>query len=178
MIIKRYPNRKLYNTAASQYITLEEIAELLRGGKEVSVVDSATGEDLTAQVLSQVITGQEKKRRGYIPGPVLAGLVQAGDVTLDVMRRAMLLPLDLFRHVDEEIKRRVEVLVKQGDLTEAEGMLWLERLLTLSPRKATDLAIEREIRRIMADQGVPTPEEFQHLANQVDELADKLDEII
>jgi polyhydroxyalkanoate synthesis repressor PhaR len=177
MIIKRYPNRKLYNTAASQYITLDEIAELLRGGKEVSVVDSATGEDMTAQVLSQVIAGQEKRRGGYIPGPVLAGLVQAGDATLDVMRRAMLLPLDLFRHVDEEIQRRIEALVKQGDLTQAEGMLWLERLLTLSPRKATDLAIEREIRRIMADQGVPTHDEFQHLVEQVDALADKLDEL-
>jgi len=177
MIIKRYPNRKLYNTAASQYITLDEIAELLRGGKEVSVVDSANGEDMTAQVLSQVIAGQEKRRGGYIPGPVLAGLVQAGDATLDVMRRAMLLPLDLFRHVDEEIQRRIEALVKQGDLTQAEGMLWLERLLTLSPRKATDLAIEREIRRIMADQGVPTHDEFQHLVEQVDALADKLDEL-
>jgi polyhydroxyalkanoate synthesis repressor PhaR len=177
MIIKRYPNRKLYNTAASQYITLEEIAELLRGGKEVSVVDSATGEDMTAQVLSQVIAGQERRRGGYIPGSVLAGLVQAGDATLDVMRRAMLLPLDLFRHVDEEIQRRIEALVKQGDLTEAEGMLWLERLLTLSPRKATDLAIEREIRRIMADQGLATHEEFQRLVEQVDALADKLDEL-
>jgi len=177
MIIKRYPNRKLYNTAASQYITLEEIAELLRGGKEVNVVDSTSGEDLTAQVLSQVIAGQEKRRGGSIPGPVLAGLVQAGDATLDVMRRAMLLPLDLFRHVDEEIQRRIETLVKQGVLTEAEGLQWLDRLLALSPRKATDLAIEREIRRTMVEQGLPTHEEFQRLVEQVDRLANKLDEI-
>ena len=142
------------------------------------MVDSATGEDLTAQVLSQVIAGQEKRRGGYIPGPVLAGLVQAGDATLDVMRRAMLLPLDLFRHVDEEIQRRIEALVKQGDLTEAEGMQWLERLLALSPRKATDLAIEREIRKIMAEQDAPTHEDFQRLAEQVDALATKLDEIV
>jgi polyhydroxyalkanoate synthesis repressor PhaR len=176
MIIKRYPNRKLYNTAASQYITQEEIAELLRGGNEVSVVDSVTGEDLTAQVLSQVIAGQEKRRGGHIPGPVLAGLVQAGDATLDIMRRAMLLPLDLFRHVDEEIQRRVEALIKQGDLTEAEGRLWLERLLALSPRKATDLVVEREIRQVMVDQGVPTHDEFQHLVEQVNALANKMDE--
>jgi polyhydroxyalkanoate synthesis regulator phasin len=109
---------------------------------------------------------------------VLAGLVQAGDATLDVMRRAMLLPLDLFRHVDEEIQRRIEALVKQGDLTKAEGMQWLERLLALSPRKATDLAIEREIRRTMVDQGVPTHDEFQCLVDRVDALANKLDELV
>lgn len=175
MIIKRYPNRKLYNTAASAYINLQGIAALLRAEKDIKVVDSVTGEDITAQVLSQVIAGQEKSRGRIIPGPVLAGLVQAGDATLDAMRRAMLLPLDLFRRVDEEIQRRIEALVDQGDLSEAEGKLWLDRLLALSPRKAADLAIEREIRRIMAEQGVPTQAEFRRLAEQVDALTHLLE---
>ena len=48
MLIKRYPNRKLYDTAARRYITLEGVAELLRRDEEVHVVDYATGEDLTA----------------------------------------------------------------------------------------------------------------------------------
>ena len=48
IIVKRYPNRKLYNTSAKQYITLEGVAQLIRDGEEVQIVDHATGEDLTA----------------------------------------------------------------------------------------------------------------------------------
>jgi polyhydroxyalkanoate synthesis regulator protein len=141
------------------------------------VVDYATGEDLTNQVLSQVIAEQEKKRGGFIPRPVLAGLIQAGGATLDVMRRAMLLPLDLLSHADEEIQRRIEILIQQGELTEAEGMHWLERLLAVSPRLATEAVIEKEIRKVMDEQDVPTHEEFERLLEQVDGLAAKLDEI-
>ena len=51
-LIKRYPNRKLYDTEAKQYVTLEQIAELIRSGKDVQVIDHESGEDLTALTLS------------------------------------------------------------------------------------------------------------------------------
>jgi polyhydroxyalkanoate synthesis repressor PhaR len=177
MLIKRYPNRKLYDTAARRYITLEGVAELLRRDEEVHVVDYATGEDLTAQVLSQIIAGQEKKRSGFVPRPVLAGLIQAGGATLDVMRRVMLMPLDLIVHVDEEIQRRVETLVQRGELTEAEGIHWLERLLSASPREDMDTVITRELGKMMAEQGIPSRDEFQQLLEQVNSLSDKLDRL-
>ena len=60
--IKRYPNRKLYNTEAKQYITLEGVADLIRQGAEIQVVDHASGEDLTALTLTQITLEQEKKR--------------------------------------------------------------------------------------------------------------------
>ena len=57
--IKRYPNRKLYDTEKKRYITLKGIADLIRQGKELRVVDNATGQDLTTVTLSQVIFDQE-----------------------------------------------------------------------------------------------------------------------
>ncbi|MGD8806379.1 MAG: polyhydroxyalkanoate synthesis regulator DNA-binding domain-containing protein, partial [Chloroflexota bacterium] len=60
ILIKRYPNRKLYNTEAKQYVTLEGIAELIRQGQEVQITDHQTGEDLTAVTLTQIIFEQEK----------------------------------------------------------------------------------------------------------------------
>ena len=59
-IIKRYPNRKLYDTAAKQYVSLDGIAAMIRRGDEVQVVDHATGEDLTTLTLTQIIVEQEK----------------------------------------------------------------------------------------------------------------------
>jgi polyhydroxyalkanoate synthesis repressor PhaR len=82
-VIKRYPNRKLYDTAARQYIALDGVAALIRAGAEVQVVDHATGEDLTALILMQIIVEQEKRQRGFLPQTLLAGLVQAGDLAED-----------------------------------------------------------------------------------------------
>ncbi len=62
-VIKRYPNRKLYDTEGKQYISLERIAGLIRGGEDIHVVDHATHEDLTTVTLTQVIFEQEKRQR-------------------------------------------------------------------------------------------------------------------
>ena len=63
IVIKKYSNRKLYDSSRSRYITLEEIAGLIRGGKQVKVVDSASQEDLTTVTLAQIIFEEEKKRK-------------------------------------------------------------------------------------------------------------------
>lgn len=76
--IKRYPNRKLYDTDQSRYITLEEIANYLRSGGEVRVVDSRTGEDLTAVTLAQVLVGEEKRSRPSVPIQRFIDLLQSG----------------------------------------------------------------------------------------------------
>jgi polyhydroxyalkanoate synthesis repressor PhaR len=76
--IKRYPNRKLYDTERSRYITLDEIGVFLRSGGEVQVVDSRTGEDITAVTLAQVLLGEEKKSRPAVPIQRLIGLLQTG----------------------------------------------------------------------------------------------------
>ena len=66
-VIKRYPNRKLYDTTAKQYVSLEGIADLVRQGAEVQVVDHATGEDLTTLTLTQIIVEQERLQSGFLP---------------------------------------------------------------------------------------------------------------
>jgi polyhydroxyalkanoate synthesis repressor PhaR len=81
VLIKRYPNRKLYNMQSRGYVRLESVADLIRQGHEIQVIDHASGEDLTAVILSQIILEQEKKQAGSAPRAVLAGLVQAGGQT-------------------------------------------------------------------------------------------------
>ena len=71
--IKRYPNRKLYDKEEKRYITLSEISELIRAGREIQVIDHSTGEDITTVVLTQIILEQEKKQTGFVPRSVLTG---------------------------------------------------------------------------------------------------------
>jgi polyhydroxyalkanoate synthesis repressor PhaR len=79
IIIKRYQNRKLYDTSAKRYITLDGIAQLIRQGNNVQIIDNVTEEDLTNVTLMQIIMEQEKKKSGFLPLSILVGLIQAGE---------------------------------------------------------------------------------------------------
>src|SRR5262249_11748109 len=61
-VIKRYTNRKLYDTVESRYVTLDEIAQMIKGGAEVKIIDNRSKEDLTSVTLAQIIFEEEKKR--------------------------------------------------------------------------------------------------------------------
>jgi polyhydroxyalkanoate synthesis repressor PhaR len=170
-VIKRYPNRKLYDTATKRYITLEEIASLIRQGQEVVVIDHASGEDLTAITLSQVILEQERKQEGFVPRAVLAGLVRAGGDTVATLRRALAAPLNLARQVDEEIERRLSALVREGELPAEEEGRWRDRLLgrSLPPAEGQGL------RRLLESGGMATRDDIEQLLHELDSLAAQID---
>jgi len=79
VIIKKYGNRRLYDTSTSQYINLEEIATLIRNGKEVRVVDAKTGQDLTRVTLTQIIVEDAKGGPTGLPLELLRQLIVASD---------------------------------------------------------------------------------------------------
>lgn len=177
-IIKRYPNRKLYDTNAKQYITLDGIADLIRMGEEVHVVDYASGEDLTALTLTQVIMELEKKQSGFLPRSVLAGLIQAGGNSFGALQRRMAASLNFWHNIDEEIKRRVQNLVAEGELSEQEANFFLEKLLTQARDPSTELTInEAEFQRALDQRNVPHREDLQSILEQLEALSEKLDEI-
>ena len=76
-VIKRYTNRKLYDTVESRYVTLEEIGEMVRGGTELRIIDNRTKEDITSVTLAQIIF-EEEKREGQMPLGVLRKIIQGG----------------------------------------------------------------------------------------------------
>jgi polyhydroxyalkanoate synthesis repressor PhaR len=79
-VIKRYTNRKLYDTVESRYVTLDEIASMVRAGAEVKVIDNRTREDLTSITLAQIIFEQEKKSSQTSLTTLLGLIRQGGDI--------------------------------------------------------------------------------------------------
>ena len=75
IVIKKYANRRLYNTDTSTYITLEELCVLVKQGAEFTVIDAKTEEDLTRQVLVQIIFEQESKKTSLLPESFLRGII-------------------------------------------------------------------------------------------------------
>ena len=81
--IKRYENRKLYDTETSEYVSLSDITDLVRSGETVEVVDNATGRDITAQTLTQIILEEGKSGRAIISSDLLHALLRRSEEVLD-----------------------------------------------------------------------------------------------
>jgi len=118
-LIKKYANRKLYDTRTSSYVTLEGIAGLVRDGHEIKDVDRETGQDLTQVTLSQIVLSEEKRGPArHIDG---GAIQERGQALLDYVRKTLNVPSDLVNQMER----------RRGDL---EGLV--------------DDAIERALRRL------------------------------
>ena len=81
-VIKRYANRKLYDTQRSRYVTLDQISEMIRDGEDVQILDNNTKEDLTSITLAQIIFEEEKKQKSFLPLQAMRHLIQSGGESL------------------------------------------------------------------------------------------------
>lgn len=177
-IIKRYPNRKLYDTEAKRYITLDGIASLIRAGEEVTIIDFKSDEDLTAVTLTQIIFEQEKKQGGFLPKSVLTGLVRTGGDTINSLRRGLSVPLDLVKQVDSEIERRLQVLISKGELAREEGVRLRSKLLSFSGQQSEEILEDEEMQILLSQRDIPTRDEIDHLNQQIQTLTAQLDGLL
>lgn len=98
LVIKRYASRRLYNPESSDYVTLKDIAKLIRDGRDVSIVDLKTGEDLTRQYLIQIIAEQESQGVGVLPVNLLTEAVRSyNDQAYNVFPKFLESSLEAFR---------------------------------------------------------------------------------
>ena len=104
-VIKRYSNRKLYDTQESRYVTLEEIEEMIRDGKEISVVDASTGDDLTSVTLAQIILENERNHRAALPSGFLHQLIKHGQAWQDFVAKSMKASLEGIVSSQREVDR-------------------------------------------------------------------------
>jgi polyhydroxyalkanoate synthesis repressor PhaR len=99
-LIKKYANRKLYDTRTSRYITLEGIAQLVRDGHEIKVVDRDSGNDLTHVTLSQIVLSEEKRGPARLVDAGGEMLHDRGQALLDYVKKTLNVPADLRNQVE------------------------------------------------------------------------------
>ena len=121
VVVKKYGNRRLYDTESSRYITLDDMAGLLRSGRDVRVIDAKTKADLTKSVLLQIITEQEKEH-DLLPISFLKKVIRHGDATLrESMRRYLSVSLDAFLDAQKDFEQRYRTFA--GSLVNP--MMWM-----------------------------------------------------
>lgn len=174
-VIKRYANRKLYDTQAKRYVTLDAIAEMIRRGADVHVLDHASGDDITAQVQAQIIFEQEKRSGGLLPRTLFTDLIQTGSEKLNELRQA-LTPALAGPVVDAEIERRLARLVERGDLTEKEARRLLE-LLTAADATQPGFT-DADVERVILERSLPSRKDLDRITRRIDTLQAELDQLL
>lgn len=165
-LIKRYTNRKLYDTERSCYVTLDEIAQMVRDGEEVTIIDNRSGEDLTTVTLAQIVYEAEKKDRKLLPLQSLRLIIQSPSDFLARISR----PVQEFR---EETQQRVLGLRRKAEETQEEKLVqpvreFLEQVQSTIDELGTSLD-QRLKDSVDALTHVPD------LAEEVESINDRLD---
>jgi polyhydroxyalkanoate synthesis repressor PhaR len=148
-VIKRYGNRKLYDTAARRYVALPELARLVAGGAELRVLDQRSGEDVTALVLAQLVLEQVRERSARIPGQLLARLVRLGAAPAAAWREWA--PQPLGTRVREEAERIVAGLVARGRLSLDEAVSLRQEIASAGQALVSEAqrGFEQRLERLM-----------------------------
>jgi polyhydroxyalkanoate synthesis repressor PhaR len=138
VVVKKYANRRLYNTEASSYVTLDDLAAMVRQGRDFVVYDAKSGEDITRSVLTQIIVEQEAKGENLLPIPFLRTLIgYYGDGMQTMVPRYLEFTMAAFARQQEQLRRGMETamggFLPFGDLSEVgkQNMAMMERAMSL-----------------------------------------------
>lgn len=123
ILIKKYPNRRLYNTETSGYITVKDVAELIKLGNRIEVRDVNNGNDVTALVLTQIVMDKAKNNQGLLPVSLLHLVIQFGENLLHeffdkYLEKTMESYLDYRKSMDDQVNTYLNMGMGFSNLTE------------------------------------------------------------
>ena len=108
IVIKKYENRRLYDTSASRYVNLDEVAAMLREGADIQVVDAKTGEDVTRVILTQIIVDDARGNQAGLPLELLRQLIVASDrARHDFMMWYLKAAFDTYQKVQDSVQSQL-----------------------------------------------------------------------
>lgn len=178
ILIKRYANRKLYNTQTSRYITLKGIAELLDAGKEVRVIDKETGEDITSVALSQILVDSERSHT-QPPETLLSQILgRGGDALYDALRKGVDDANEGIGDFQDRVRRMVGGADTQGDRREGsegegEGNAREERRQHgfFQPPPELDNLVQNAVERVFRMLDLPRRSDVESLNQNLERVA-------
>ena len=173
-VIKRYSNRKMYDSSTSKYVILEDIARLIRENEEVLVIDNETGDDITTITLGQIILEQERGKRDLLPVPVLLReIIRKGEESvMEFVKRSVLAGMGAVGVTREKAEEIAGELVKSAKISKEQGKELVKSLMEKveEEREALDRKFEAAIQRVMKKAHIPTKEEFLELNQKIEDL--------
>ena len=177
-VIKKYANRKMYDTETSKPITLAEIATLIAGGDDIQVIDSDTGEDLTTITLAQIILEQERDKGELKSIPILLQeLIKKGRSSiLEFIEKSLFASIETVSLTKERADEIIRDLVKKRKIEKSEAQRIRNMLISKAKesKHALQEMIESVIRKIVDEMQIPSRNEINQLKKSISSLNKKL----
>lgn len=124
-LIKRYANRKLYDTSRSCYVTLDEIGAMIKDGEEIRIIDNQTKEDLTSVTMAQILLEDERRHRRGRPLTAMRSLIEQSG---ELIQRRLTEPVHQIRHsVEESVNRLLKTGEERAAETRAQLQTWIDQ---------------------------------------------------
>ncbi len=179
-LIKKYANRKLYDISDKRYLTMDRLADLIKAGEEVSIIDNETGEDITGSIVSQLLAREKARGNKGIPSNVLMQMLRKGPGTLfgygkkyvSLWQNALLMSRD-------EIERLINHLVRDRELSESEGRNLKQELLSHTNNLKTWITdnIDQRVNEAISMMPLASKDQVKMLSNRIDALNRKIEEL-
>jgi polyhydroxyalkanoate synthesis repressor PhaR len=146
IVIKRYENRKLYDTSRSVYVTLEDVATLIRDGKDIRVVDAKTNEDLTKSTLAQIVLEQERDKKNLLPLSFMMQLIKYGEAIQGTFQEYLSSGFETFVTSQLEVQKRMREWAETASQKKARPEP--EAAAATRPERKPDDAIRAELEEL------------------------------
>lgn len=178
-LIKKYPNRKFYDTEEKRYVSLDDIASLVRAGEDIQVVENESGEDITTLVLSQILREQGKKGQ-VLPQSLLTALIRRGTASLEQLSNYFRSSVEALLALDQELQDSINDLAERGEISLAEAQELREELLDSvgHSQRAAEETILQEIEASLLRLDVPSQSDLEGLDTQLEEIEAKVDSLL
>jgi len=168
VLIKRYANRKLYNTDTSRYITLKGIAELVEADEDVRVIDNETGEDITSITLSQILVDNERSNRA-VPKTLLSDLIQrSGDALYGALKKSVGEASDGIEGLQKNVRKAIRA--REDEATRIRDALH-------DARSEWDGVLENAMGRVFRALDLPRRKDIEALSENLERVAEALERL-
>jgi len=129
ILIKKYTNRRLYHTGESRYIKLDEIADIIRQGNDIKVLDSQTDKDITKQILAQIILEEEKNRKDLLPTSLLYEIIRTNEeITRDFFENYLYKMMENYISYRKMMDQRLHEMTDMSKLSFELGDVFMQSL--------------------------------------------------
>ena len=130
LLLKKYTNRRLYETEKSIYVTLDYVTDIIRHGRKIKVIDAKTGEDVTSAILTQIVFEEARKKKYLLPDPLLYLIIQYGENVLT----------DFFEKYLEQTIKNYLLLHNMADDQFKKWLEYGESYSKMNPQTTADLS--------------------------------------
>ena len=175
--IKKYANRKLYDTTDKKYISRTRLSELIKQGQDIEIIDNETGEDLTASIVSGLIATTRGKAGATVSSGVLIQLFRKGsNAVTDYAKRYVSLWQRSFVMAEDEIDNMVKGLVRNKEISTSEGNRLKQEIIgfTTAIKSWISDTIDRRLKEMLSVTNLATKDQVSELNARIHILEKKL----